>query len=251
MTTRGWHRGRMVAFDLETTGVDPERDRIVTAAVVLIDGATGRTGSTTWLADPGVPIPDGAAEIHGITTEHARTHGRPAAEVVAEVAWLVGKWVSEGLPLVVYNAPYDITMLDREVRRHDVGIDLPDPLYVIDPLVIDKGIDRYRKGSRKLTDTAKHYGVPMQDGTAHGCEADALAAARVAWRIAHTRPEIAGLSLAELHARQVAWHAEQAASFAAYLRGKGKHAEADGISRVWPMRPYTLDAAAAAGAVTA
>ena len=38
-----------------------------------------------WLADPGVPIPDGAAAIHGITTARARADGRPAREVVAEV----------------------------------------------------------------------------------------------------------------------------------------------------------------------
>lgn len=243
---KGWHLGRLLALDFETTGVDPERDRIVTAAVVDIDGSTGRTDATTWLADPGVDIPEEAAAIHGVSTAHARTHGRPAAEVVAEVAWLVGKWVGEGLPLVVYNAPYDVTLFDRELRRHGIAVELPERLMVIDPLVIDKGIDRYRKGSRKLVDTAAHYGVPMQDGTAHGCEADALAAARIAWRIAATHPDIAGLSLAELYARQVAWHAEQATSFADYLRRKGKTAEADGVSRVWPMRPYTLDSAAVA-----
>lgn len=250
MSGHAWHLGRLLALDFETTGVDVERDRIVTAAVIDIDGWTGRTESTTWLADPGVEIPEGATAIHGITTEHARTHGRPAREVVAEVAWMVGRIVDAATPLVVYNAPYDVTLLDRELRRHGVGVELPERLMVVDPLVIDKGIDRYRKGSRKLTATAEHYGVPMEDGAAHGCEADALAAARVAWRIAHTRPEIAGLSLAELHARQVAWHAEQAASFADYLRKKGKTAEADGVSRVWPMRPYTLESAAA-GAVTA
>jgi len=248
MSRRGWHYGRMIAFDTETTGVDVETARIVTAAVVDVDGATGRTDVAAWLADPGVEIPDEAAKIHGVTTEHARAHGRPAREVIAEIAWLIGRTVGATTPLVVYNAPYDITLLDRELRRHGVAVQLPDRLHVIDPLVIDKGIDRYRKGSRKLTDTAAHYGVPMQDGTAHGCEADALAAARVAWRIAATNPQIAGLSLAELHARQVAWHAEQASSFADYLRKKGKAAEADGVSRVWPMRPYTLESAAA-GAV--
>ena len=64
-------------FDLETTGVDVTTDRIVTAHVGLLgpDGVALR--SQSWLADPGVEIPEGATAVHGITTAHARAH--PAA----------------------------------------------------------------------------------------------------------------------------------------------------------------------------
>ena len=97
MTTRtpspaapSWVTGPLLGFDTETTGVDPLGDRLVTAAVVSCgplgaDGARGRD-VRTWLADPGVEIPEAAAAVHGITTERARAEGRPAAQVLEEVA---------------------------------------------------------------------------------------------------------------------------------------------------------------------
>jgi DNA polymerase III epsilon subunit-like protein len=69
-----WWNGRMAAFDLETTAANPEEARIVAAAVVLV-GAGAETDSTTWLADPGIEIPEEAAEVHGITTERAQAEG--------------------------------------------------------------------------------------------------------------------------------------------------------------------------------
>src|SRR5688500_20167479 len=79
-----WHLGRLCGFDLETTGVDVEADRIVSACVVQCGGGHP-TQSATWMADPGIEIPEGAAKVHGITTERARAEGRPAAEVVEQV----------------------------------------------------------------------------------------------------------------------------------------------------------------------
>ena len=72
-----WTDGPLLGFDTETTGVDVDNDRIVTAALVRRD-ATG-THVRSWLIDPGVDIPEAAAAIHGVSTEHAREHGRPAA----------------------------------------------------------------------------------------------------------------------------------------------------------------------------
>ena len=51
----------LAAFDLETTGVDVTRDRIVTATIITIDGSQVHTDE--WLLDPGIDIPDGAAKI--------------------------------------------------------------------------------------------------------------------------------------------------------------------------------------------
>lgn len=237
-----WHMSPFVAFDTETTGTDPETARIVTAALVTVNPATGDTTTREWLADPGVDIPDEATAVHGVTTEHARTHGRPAAQVVDEIAaHLVDAWRAN-LPVVIYNAAYDLTLLDRELRRHhgrelDCGI-------VIDPLVIDKHVDRYRRGSRKLTAVAAHYGIVLSEQDAHGAAADALAAARVAWKLAHTNPGLAATPLEELHAQQAEWRAEQAASFQTYLERKGS---TEIVNPAWPMHPYTDIATAGAG----
>lgn len=240
----------LATFDLETTGVDVESDRIVSAALIILDRAGTPITTNRWLVNPGVPIPEEATAVHGITTEHVVGLGIRAAEAVEQIALLLYRVnVVDALPLVIYNAPYDLTLLDREIRRHEVGIvgDIGgvsglwwDPRPVIDPLVIDKHFDPYRKGSRRLVDTARMFGVPLGDDDAHGSEADALAAGRIAIRMLDT--EViqsrlqAGSSIDDLHEAQIRWKAEQSSSFADYLRRKGDP-EWERIDGSWPWRP--------------
>lgn len=228
----GWHERILVSFDCETTGVDVETARIVTAAVVTINPLAGSVDTKQWLADPGVDIPAEAAAVHGITTEMARADGRPADEVVGEIsAALYAGWQA-GATAVVYNAPYDVSLVDRERVRHGY-----DPLTVgpiVDPLCCDKRYDRYRKGSRKLVDVARHYGIVLSELDAHGAAADALAAARVAWCLARKYPALGAMSHEELLANQVVWYREQATSLARYFASQGK---TEHVSTEWPIRP--------------
>ena len=108
----------LAVFDLETTGVDVRTARIVTAYLGVLDASGEVVSSRSWMADPGIEIPEGAAAVHGITTERARADGRPAAVVVAEVLAELRSVLERGLPLVVYNAPYDLTLLAHEAVRH-------------------------------------------------------------------------------------------------------------------------------------
>ncbi|SDZ05577.1 exonuclease domain-containing protein [Herbiconiux ginsengi] len=206
---------RLAVFDLETTGIDVETSRVVTANISLLDAAGQVVSRRDWLADPGVPIPEQATAVHGVSTEHARAAGRPAAEVVAEIVAELRRVFDEGYALVVYNAPYDLTLLNREALRHG-GDPLVTPPAVIDPLVIDKQIDRYRKGKRTLEVSAAFYGVALTD--AHDAGADAIAAGRVAQALAAKYAVDLDLSLDQLHAAQVAWHDAQSDSFEDYMR---------------------------------
>jgi DNA polymerase-3 subunit epsilon len=233
-----WYEGRLCGFDLETTGVNVETDRIVTACAVQCGGGHD-TQSATWLADPGIEIPEAAAKVHGITTERARAEGRPAAEVVEQLVAALAESVLAGLPIVAMNASFDLTTLDREARRHGVQ-PLTDhvggELRVVDPRVLDKKVDPYRRGGRKLEDLCRHYEVAL-DG-AHSADADAIAACRVAWRIATKEPRIGGASLNDLHAWQVEWARQQAESLADYFRRTpGKESWADGVRPEWPLIP--------------
>lgn len=233
-----WYEGRLAGFDLETTGVDIENDRIVTACAVQCGGGHP-TQSATWMADPGIEIPEAAAKVHGITTERARAEGRPAAEVVEQLIAALAECVLAGQPIVAMNASFDLTILDREARRHDVqplveivGKDLR----VVDPRVLDKKVDPYRRGGRKLEDLCRTYDVRL-DG-AHSADADAIAACRVAWRIATTKPQIGRSSLDELHVKQIEWARQQAESLAGYFRRTpGKESWADGVRTEWPLIP--------------
>lgn len=235
MTT--WYEGRLAGFDLETTGVSVEDDRIVTSCLVQCGGGQP-TQSFNWLADPGIDIPEEAARVHGISTEKARAEGRPAAEVVEQLVAALAESVLAGLPVVAMNASFDLTILDREARRYDVQ-PLTDivgrDLRVIDPRVLDKQISR-RKGRRTLTDLCQHYQVRL-DG-AHSADADAIAACRVAWRLGTTVQQLASMSIDELHQAQIKWAESQGRSLAAYFRRTpGKEAWADGVRTEWPLIP--------------
>jgi DNA polymerase-3 subunit epsilon len=236
-----WHLGRMAGFDLETTGVDVETDRIVTACVVQC-GGSHPTQSSTWMANPGINIPEGAAKVHGITTEQAQADGQPAGEVVQQIVAALTQVVLAGIPVVAMNAAFDLTMLDREARRHRVyplADSVGEDLRVIDPYVIDKQVDTYRKGPRKLTDLCAHYDVRL-DG-AHTADADAIAACRVVWRLGQRYEQLAAMSLGELHKAQVDWAAEQAASLQEYLRRKDSSAY---CAPEWPLVPAQRGGAA-------
>ena len=217
-------------FDLETTGIDTDTSRIVSAYVGVVDG-TGEAKGVSWLADPGVEIPEQASAVHGITTERARAEGREAAEVVAEIVAVLRSLLAQKVPVVIYNAAYDLTLLNRESLRY--GIEpLENPSPIIDPLVIDRAMDRYRKGKRTLEVAAEFYGVDLTD--AHDAQADAVAAGQVAQAISQRYFAQLGHDVHALHALQVVWAAESAQSFQEYMRRtKDPDFVADGL---WPER---------------
>lgn len=285
-----WHRGELACFDTESTGVDLENDRIVSVTVAHIQPGT-ETAVASHLIAVDVEIPAKATEVHGITTEHAREHGKPAAEVLEAVAAHLAELMANGTPIIGMNCAFDFTLLDRELRRNGlrtledrIGRDIGP---IVDVFVLDKAVDRFRKGGRKLVDMCACYGVRL-DG-AHDATEDALGAARVAFKMMQRAgldvdsvrnlygdrpgqaPHIAAafvmlgqMSLAELHAAQVRWYAEQSEGLVQFWRKKANQLEfdagratdeaerttgladakelrrrADDVTTDWPVRPWT------------
>jgi len=227
----------VAAFDTETTGVDVETARIVSAAYVEL-GARGEvTFERTWLVDPGVPIPDEAAAIHGITTERAQADGQEVRAAIRSIAGQVVQGAVE-FPLVVYNAPYDLTLLDRECWRH-AGQSLLAGEWttpVLDPFVLDKHVDRYRPGKRTLIATAATLGVPFA-GTAHGALADAITAGRLAqWML--NQPALDPYTPEALYHSQIGWAVEIADSLRDHFRTQGFSGRAETVDGTWPMRRH-------------
>ncbi len=219
----GFDASRMLSFDLETTTYKPLEARIVTSALVRIDGRDVDT--VEMLADPGVEIPEEASKIHGISTEKARAEGRPHEEVLAETVQRIKTGWEDGLTLVVFNANYDLTVLRK--LTGDFTVTGP----VFDPFVVDKVKDRYRKGRRTLTDLAAQYQVRLDN--AHEATADALAAARIAWKQVKLWPELTRMSAEELMEFQAVGYYEVQADWKKYLEGQGKDTSTINLS--WPM----------------
>ncbi|MGW4026131.1 exonuclease domain-containing protein [Streptomyces sp. NPDC005009] len=232
----GWHREPLIGFDLETTGTDPREARIVTGAVIEVR-AGEPVGRREWLADPGVPIPEDAVAVHGISNERATAEGSPADRVADAIADALTAHWRAGVPVVAYNAAFDLSLLSAELRRYGLPslrdrLGGADPGPVIDPYTIDRSVDRYRRGKRNLEAVCAEYGVVLD--AAHDATADALAAARLACAIAGRHPAVAALDPAELHRRQIEWYAAWAADFQDFLRRKGDTTAV--IDGTWPLR---------------
>ena len=221
----------LAVFDTETTGIDTSHARVVSSTIALLGPAGEVQERYDWLLDPGVEIPEPAARVHGITTEIARASGIDAAVGVQQIVTQLLEMIERGFPIVAYNAPFDLTLLAAEAARH--GVAWPGELSpVLDPLILDKQFDRYRRGKRTLEAVAAHHGVEI--GTAHDAGDDAIAAGRVLQCIARKYADVIPGDLDELHRAQVSWAAAQAESFQEYMRRvRDPSFIADGR---WPMR---------------
>ena len=231
-----WDKNALVGLDLETTSVEPESARIVGACVVTVNG------SRSWLVNPGVPIEAGATAVHGMTDEHVSVHGADPAEAVPAIVARVRSAWEQGRIVVVFNAPFDLTVLDRESRRvSGTGLGRIGP--VIDSMVLDKLLDPFRRGSRRLADVAAHYlGTELAPDRVHDAAQDATLALRVAWRIGRRNPAIGFMELDKLQRVQTEAKARQARSLDDYFRRTG-HPEAGKVDGSWPIRPLPADCA--------
>ena len=111
-------------FDLETTGTNIATDRIVELAILKVF-PNGNTESKTWLVNPGVPIPEEASAIHGITDE--KVAGEPTfRELAREVYQMI-----QGCDLAGFNSNrFDIPLLAEELLRAGVDFDMKNAVSV-------------------------------------------------------------------------------------------------------------------------
>lgn len=217
---------RTAAFDLETTGVDPRAAHVVTGSVVRLHGGQVHDNAG-WMADPGIEIPDGAARIHGVTTEQARAQGRPHGEVVDDIIGALQHCWDAGYTVVAFNAAYDLRIL----ATHAPGFTIDGP--VIDPMVIDRQQVPRRRGKRTLSRLCELHGIVLDN--AHTADADALAAGQ----LAHTMltrhyPAMSGAPTREAMHAQRRWHEEQQADLYAYLQRVGRDVSSFDFTP-WPI----------------
>jgi DNA polymerase III epsilon subunit family exonuclease len=100
-----------VAFDTETTGLMPDRERVVELSGVRFN-LSEDLGDFESLVDPGMPIPAGAARVHGI--KDGDVEGQPAIDGV------LPKFMElcSGAVMLAHNAEFDVNFLAHEAARH-------------------------------------------------------------------------------------------------------------------------------------
>jgi len=212
----GWHRARLLGFDLETTGIDTSRDVPVQVALVWADpDGGGRTD--TWLVDPGCVIPDEAIAIHGITTEQARSEGCSLREAAVRIHSAFREAAGAGVPVVAMNASFDVTIAEGLFS----AFRLPPLAWrtLLDPLVMDRHVDQHRQGTRCLDALCQHYRVRLD--RAHDARSDAEAAVALARRIGVRYRECSDLTPEELTILEAAWHEQWATDYDIWCRAQG------------------------------
>lgn len=214
-----WLDPGFIAFDTETTGTNPESDRIVTAAAVHFrDGQP--VESRSWLLRIDIPIPSRATEVHGITDEMSQSQGLEQAEALTEIhAFLT----SNNLPLVAFNSSFDIAMLNMNMKRLNLPA-LTEPISppIICPYVVDKQFNKYVRGKnqRRLMPTIERYGLTFDEANWHGAEADATITGQLLLAEFAAYEQLHGLSPQELSEQVEKWRAQQDAEFQAWLAAK-------------------------------
>lgn len=151
---------KFVAFDLETTGIIPNVDRIVEIGAVEFKNGKPQRKFTT-LVDPKKPIPPSASKINGITDDMVK--GKPTIEKVMDsFTDFCGTSV-----LVAHNATFDYQFLLADMKRYQTSSPRG---VVLDTYILSKkvfpGLPSY-----KLESLAKWLKIPQ--GTFHRAEEDA------------------------------------------------------------------------------
>lgn len=227
MGSLSWADGPVLSFDLETTSVNAATARICSFALLAVDGQREYTRSEYRLVNPGVDVPAGALAVHGLTDEQLREEGMDHDQAVYYLNKELHRAAELAIPVVVFNARYDVTLL--YARSRDLGLGWPGDLFIVDPLTLDRGLNKSRVGSRKLGLLASAYGVQLND--AHDAAADARASALLAFAMAERHPQLK-CSAKSLMAAQKRASARWVAGYQRYSRKRGRK---ELIETGWPI----------------
>ena len=156
----------LIIFDLETTGIDISKDRIVELCFIKIH-PNGSREVKTRRVNPEMAIPKAASDIHGITDEDVAQE-----PTFKQLASAMAKWV-EGCDFAGFNSNrFDVPMLVEEFLRAGIDIDLSKRHF------IDVQNIFHKKEQRTLAAAYKFYCGSDLDN-AHSAEADTTATLEV------------------------------------------------------------------------
>jgi DNA polymerase III epsilon subunit family exonuclease len=169
-TTSSMRDVSFAVVDFETTGIDPETDRVIQVAAIVINGEGEIVESFDTVVRPENPAQytHGAEHVHGISVEQV-AKGMPLREALEKV-WTISK----GNVFTAHNAMFDINFLHAESAR--VGLENKIDTYV-DTLALARRTDQDRTRKHSLHALCEHYGIDHEN--AHEAKSDATATAEL------------------------------------------------------------------------
>ena len=149
-------------FDLETTGINITKDRIVEISILKIF-PNGNKESKTWLVNPMIPIPPETTAVHGITNEKVK-----AAPTFKQISKKIFEMIKDS-NLAGFNSDrFDIPLLAEEMLRCEIDINFKKY-----PSIDIQNI--YHKMERRnLSSAYKFYCNKILENS-HSAEADTMA----------------------------------------------------------------------------
>ena len=217
---------KIVVVDSETTGVDPLEARVVTAFIGLWNSETEKFEQyMDFLVNPGVEIPEEAIAVHGVSNETAKLGMNPVEFL--EIFFLLSHDWAE-YPICVYNSGFDLTLLNAELVRYGYAPFDWNKRQIIDPLVLERHYNKYKRGKKRLMDVAEQRGITLDESRLHSADYDAEVTARIAVQ------QIAEWGM-PTNGDQAEYHRAWAESFESFLRGV-KNDDSIVIERDWPVR---------------
>lgn len=106
----------LVLFDLETTGLSVDKDRIVQFAGARLNSSLNVLATVNLFLNPGIPIPAGASAIHGIYDKDVK-HKPTFNNVASFIHDFIGEADLAGHNVIAYDLP----LLLSEFKRHSAG----------------------------------------------------------------------------------------------------------------------------------
>ena len=157
--------GDFVVFDIETTGLNAQRDRITEIGAVKVSNGRIVDRFNTFV-NPEIPIPRKITELTGISDEMVKD-----APAIHEV---IGRFLqfSENCVLVAHNAPFDTGFIKINVRKLDIDFNY----CILDTLELSRGLFPQLK-RHKLNIIAKHLDIKLENH--HRAVDDAEATAEI------------------------------------------------------------------------
>ena len=201
----GWWEQPFLVVDTETTGLHPQKDKIIEIAWVFCEGGHA-ISQGSHLINFQQALSQEVQKLTGIN-DNMLLYAPNWTQIMPEITALFEK--SDFI--VAYNADFDRRFIEHAFEREATEL-IKKPW--VDPYVFIKDIDKYKKG-KKLTDSARRWGIPLNG--AHRALADAAATAALLLKM---QGKIGIHALESLLTTQATLKEEQERDFQAYLKRK-------------------------------